>query len=213
MWLPGSVLNTKRVMKFCSKSMAHVAFLGLVACTINPPPQIDDELRQSPEFAAVNPTDIAVLPVEDVTDGGDVAPLLELMRNTAMEELITRNYTPLSATMVDASMQVTTGPDRSILEAAYLSTLVSKAEEDAILALQISKWDDTTLLVDNRVRFEAQVTLLGSKDRQVLWTGRLVGDVEAGGMGNAPRDPQARAASAAREFIKALISRLPKRKI
>ena len=206
-------MDTKRVMKFCSKPMAYVALLGLVACTINPPPQINDELRQSPDFSAINPTDIAVLPVEDVTDGGKVAPLLELMRETLMEELITRDYTPLSAITVDAHMRVTPGPDGSILEAAFLSTLASKAEEDAILALQISKWDDTTLLVDNRVRFEAQVTLLGSKDRQVLWSGRFAGDVEAGGMGAAPRDPARRAESTAREFIKALIGRLPKRKV
>ena len=84
---------------------------------------------------------------------------------------------------------------------------------NAILAVQIKYWDPSSLLVDNRVRYSVRATLFGSVGKVVLWSGEIPqGIAVAGGTGAAPRDPVARAQSAAREFVKELLELLPRRR-
>jgi hypothetical protein len=190
--------------------------VGLGACQIAGPPTIQDWLRREPALATVNPANIAVLQIEDKTSNGKLSSLLEPMRQQLLRALIERYYSPLGSTYVDAHMrrgaqEAATGGG-SILDTDYLVSLAGKAKEDAILAIQISHWDDNSLLVDNRVHFAAKVVLLDSVGKKVLWSGGMQGEVEAGGGEAAPRDPAARQHAAAVEFITQLTERLPRRR-
>lgn len=189
----------------------------LPGCITTNEAEVREWLQISPELRATNPADIAVLPVEDATPEGTVGALAGHIREEINRALVQRSYSHLSSTYVDAHMGrrnvVPAAGGESIVEPAVLSRLASKADEDAILAVQIARWDQTTLLVDNQVKFLAKVTLFGSKDRKVLWSGGLSGSVEAGGLRAAPRDPEARAKAAASEFVDALIGRLPMRRL
>ena len=180
-------------------------------------PPIEDSLVRSAELGKVNPTSIAVLEVEDRTNGEFVKPLLETMRRQLGVSLIDRYYSPLTSTYVDSRMQravqnASAGRVSSI-ETEFLASLAGQANEDAILAVQVTHWDQSSLLVSNQVHFVAKVTMFASAKKIVLWSGDMRGVVVAGGTGAAPRDPVARAESAARELIKELLNRLPKRRV
>jgi hypothetical protein len=203
-------------MKYCTQLVA-LSLLGLSACVMPGLPPIEDSLVRSAELGKVNPTSIAVLEVEDRTNGEFVKPLLETMRRQLGVSLIDRYYSPLTSTYVDSRMQravqnAASGRVSSI-ETEFLASLAGQANEDAILAVQVTHWDQSSLLVSNQVHFVAKVTMFASAKKIVLWSGDMRGVVVAGGTGAAPRDPVARAESAARELIKELLNRLPKRRV
>lgn len=203
-------------MKYCTQLVA-LSLLGLSACVMPGLPPIEDSLVRSAELGKVNPTSIAVLEVEDRTNGEFVKPLLETMRRQLGASLIDRYYSPLTSTYVDSRMQravqnASAGRVSSI-ETEFLASLAGQANEDAILAVQITHWDQSSLLVSNQVHFVAKVTMFASAKKIVLWSGDMRGVVVAGGAGAAPRDPIARAESAARELVKELLNRLPKRRV
>ena len=207
--------KTPANMKYC-KHLVALSMLGFSACAMPGPPPIEDSLIRSAELGRVNPASIAVLQVEDRTGGEFVQPLLETMRDQLGASLINRRYSPLNPAYVDGRMRravqnASTG-GRSNIETDYLASLAGQAGEDAILAVQVSHWDPAGLLVSSEVSFVAKVTLFGSADKIVLWTGDIRGTVVAGGRGAAPRDPAERARSAARELIKELLNRLPRRR-
>lgn len=202
-------------MKYC-KHLVALSMLGLSACVMPSPPPIEDSLIRSAELGRVNPSSIAVLQVEDRTGGEFVKPLLETMRQQLGVSLIDRHYSPLGSAYVDGRMRravqnASTG-GRSSIETDYLASIAGQADEDAILAVQVFQWDQSGLLVSSKVSFVAKVTLFGSVDKIVLWSGDIRGTVVAGGRGPAPRDPAERAQSAARELIKELLNRLPRRR-
>ena len=203
-------------MKYCTQLVA-LSLLGLSGCVMPGLPPIEDSLVRSAELGKVNPTSIAVLEVEDRTNGEFVKPLLETMRRQVGVSLIDRYYSPLTSTYVDSRMQravqnAASGRVSSI-ETEFLASLAGQANEDAILAVQVTHWDQSSLLVSNQVHFVAKVTMFASAKKIVLWSGDMRGVVVAGGTGAAPRDPVARAESAARELIKELLNRLPKRRV
>ena len=101
---------------------------------------------------------------------------------------------------------------RSVVDAAFLDSMATKAQEDAILAVSILRWDQTALVSTNRVGFELLFVLYGSRDRKKLWHGSVRGEVVAGGTEAPPRDPDLRAKAAVQELAKELISLLPVRK-
>ncbi len=198
-----------------SKYLATLSLLGLSACIAPPPPPPEVSLILAAALRQVNPADIAVLQVEDRTGKALVKQLLGPMREQLRKSLVDRNYSPLGSVFVDGRMrrgiQNASLGNRSSIDPEYLASLVGQAGEDAILAVQVSHWDESSLLVNNRVRFAAKVTLYGSAGKIVLASGDIRGLVIAGGEDAAPRDPIERARSAAREFAKVVISKLPKR--
>ena len=203
-------------MKYCTQFVA-LSLLGLPACVMPGLPPIEDSLVRSAELGKVNPTSIAVLEVEDRTNGDFVKPLLETMRKQLGASLIDRYYSPLTSTYVDTRMQravqnASSGRG-STIETEFLASLAGQANEDAILAVQVTHWDQSSLLVSNEVQFVAKVTMFASEKKIVLWSGDMRGVVVAGGTAAAPRDPAARAEAAARELIKELLNRLPKRRV
>ena len=127
--------------------------------------------------------------------------------------LIQRKYSPLTAAVVDASMgKHIPRPPASIIDQRVLKGLAGRCGEDAVLALRISKWDESSLLSHNQVRFTATVTLLGGPEGTVLLAGGLDGAVKAGGLGPAPRQPEERARAAVEEFVRKLMEVLPWRR-
>ena len=206
---------TLDIMKH-SKHLAALSLLGLSACLMPELPPIEDSLIRSAQLSTVNPSSIAVLAVEDRTGGEMVTPLLESMRHQLGMSLIDRHYSPLNSVYVDGRMrravQNASSGSHSTIETDYLASLAGQADEDAILAVQVSHWDQAGLLVNNQVSFVAKVTLFGSADKTVLWSGDIRGTVVAGGTGAAPRDPEERAQAAAREMVKELLNRLPRRR-
>jgi hypothetical protein len=190
--------------------VASLTLLGLAACSVSAP--IQERIHRDPGLLDSKTTDIAVLKIEDATAGNLAGPVVESMRAAIEKALIDRYYTPLRSIHVDAHIRDAVAPGGSIVEATFLKSIAKKAEEDAILAVRIKRWDQGTLLLNNRVAFDAQVVLFGSKAGKVLWSLDIWGEVVAGGGKAAPQDPARRAEAAAKEFAKEITDRLPERK-
>ncbi len=198
-------------MKTCSKHFATLMLLGQSACYLAPPPTIDPSVRIEPDLKRVNPIDIAVLPVQNATGSEVLDPLLDTMRREIETMLVYRKYSPRAD--VDVHMRFDRNSEsRSVVDAAFLDSMATKAQEDAILAVSILRWDQTALVSTNRVGFELLFVLYGSRDRKKLWHGSVRGEVVAGGTEAPPRDPDLRAKAAVRELARELISLLPVRK-
>ncbi len=190
------------------------SFVGFSACAVQTSSVRGGGLLQSPDLHRLRPADIAVLPIEDRTSNKSVSRLLPFMREEINRSLPRRRYSPVSTQAVDAAFGDSLPVDgSSVVQEAVLKKLVGKAQEDAVLAIQINRWDESSLMASAIVRFSAEVTLLGSKEGRALWSGALQGQVKAGGTRPAPRDPEARANAAAAEFVAQLIQRLPRRRI
>ena len=189
-----------------------ILFLGLSACA-TPMSGVRSALIQSPDLHRLSPADIAVLPIEDRTSDKKVSRLLAYMREEINRALPLRKYSPISIRTVDAAFGDSLPVDgSSLIQEAVLKKLCGRADEDAVLAVQINRWDESSLLSSAIVRFAAEVTLLSSKEGLALWSGDLQGQVKAGGQKPAPRGPSARARAAAKEFVAQLIDRLPRRR-
>ncbi len=189
-----------------------VAMLGLSACATQMS-EVRSSLIHSPELRNQRPNDIAVLPIEDRTADKKVSRLLSFMRAEIRRRLPLRRYAPLTSQAVDAAFGEHLPVDgSSIIDAAVLGKLAGKAEEDAVLAIQINRWDESSLRASGVVRFAAEITLLSSSDRRPLWSGGLEGHVKAGGLRPAPLDPRDRAKAAVSEFATQLLDRLPRRR-
>jgi len=189
--------------------LATLTLFGLVGCAAAPLVQFRRDLR--PELLQQNPNDIAVLKVEDASEGHKAGAVLEYMRAEIEKALIKRKYAPLMSVTVDAHIRDAVAPGGSIIEATYLKTVAKKASEDAILAVRIKRWDEGSLLENNRVAFDAEIVLFGSSVGKVLWSLDLWGVVVAGGGQAASQDPAKRAEEAALEFVKKVLGHLPKR--
>lgn len=200
-------------MKQRGKTAAFLLFFGLSACAVQTS-SVRSALIQSPDLHRLCPSNIAVLPVEDRTPNKSVARLLPYIREEINASLPARKYSPMAVGWVDTAIKgYVPAEGSSVVEEAVLRTLADKlADEDAVLAVQINRWDDSSLMASAIVRFSAEVTLLGSKEGRALWSGDLEGQVKAGGSHPAPRDPDDRARAAAAEFVAQLIQRLPRRR-
>lgn len=194
-------------------AMRTIAFASLLlllaACETPPPVQVQPTFETSAALAAVNPADIAVLPVEDGTAGGRASYLLESMRQVLMRGLTEKLYSPLRPSLVDAAVKA---EPRSAAESAltpgYLKRIAGKATEDGVLAVRISQWDETPLLTDKKVRFQIEAVLASGNGGEVLWKGSLTGEAKAGGLGAAPRDREAMARSCAELAMLELLNHL-----
>lgn len=191
------------------------AALLLAACQTVEPVRVESTFAPTTAFSTRSPADIAVLPVEDGTTDGAAQRHLVFLRQIVMQQLPNRLFSPLSATAVDAALRndpsaVAPAPGESLLAPATLQKLAGHCAEDAMFALRVDRWDESTLLFDKRLRFQFQAVLVGS-DAQVLWTGTIHGEVKAGGVGAAPRDRDAIARSCAMLAVNEMMLQLPRR--
>lgn len=186
--------------------------LVAAACQTTDPVAVNSTLTPTPAFAAHSPGDVAVLPVEDGTTDGSVLRHAVFLRQEVMRQLPGRLFTPLSASTVDASLRGVTplGPGESVLAPATLQRLSGHSAEKAVFAMRVDRWDESTLLIDRKLRFQFQA-VLQSVDGATLWSGTIQGEIKAGGAGAAPRDRDAMARSCGKLAIEEMLVRLPKR--
>ena len=201
-------------MKLCTVVSISVLTLCFAGCMNPQPADVQSSLSASPELYATNPTNIAVLPVEDASPDRRANPHLAHIRDELARALVRQSYSPFSARAVDgplANEAIALNKDGGVTNASLLQRLAGKFGEDAVLGVKIDSWDESSLMADNKVRFSSDVALLDSKGKRMLWSGHVNGEVKAGGFGPAPLDRDEKSRSAAAEFAWALIQRLPSR--
>ncbi|GAB4142813.1 MAG: hypothetical protein Fur0037_10160 [Planctomycetota bacterium] len=184
----------------------------LCGCAVPNPVVVTPSFQATPALFERNPSDIAVLQVEDGTADGAASRLCGLMRQVLMSHLPDRLYAPLSARVVDAALSDDRPAEgQTALSPAYLKRIGGKVREDAVLAVRIDRWDESSILVDNRVRFQLQAAM-SAPDGELLWQGGLTGEIKAGGQGAAPRDREAMARSCAEIAMIELLNHLQPRR-
>lgn len=188
-----------------------VLILSLGACSTPPAVDVQPDFTTDVQLGRLNPRDVGVLPLEDASPGATATHLLDHMRAQIDSNLVLRRYSPLSHTLVDATLSSASGPV-SVMEMDYLAQVArSFDEESAVLAVRLNRWDESDLLSTARVAFQAEAVLVGGAGGATLWSGQISGSVKAGGDGPAPLDPGLRAENAASLFIELLIRNLPSR--
>ncbi len=121
----------------------------------------DNENLSVGRLRQVNPTDVAVLPVVNMT-GKQGLPLTE-MRKQFQNALAELRYSPLALDYVDSK----------VVEASFDPGAL---KEDAILKLHVTRWDDSTWDLNSRLVIEADVYLLDAKAPELasaLWGGHV----------------------------------------
>lgn len=168
--------------------LAVVLSLWFASCQTPPPINASSSFSASPALALRNPSDIAVLPVEDGSSEQVASRHLDYMRQALQRQLPARLYVPLAPELVDAAMLKNQPKEgETLMTPAYLKRIAGKATEEAALAVRVNRWDESHLLTDKKVDFEIQAVLVAN-DGEVLWSGNLSGSVKSGGFSAAPRD-------------------------
>lgn len=123
-------------------------------------------------LAELQPSDVAVAPVLDRTDGQRVP--LDLFRGAFVETLIERRYSPLAPSYVDANW----------IEASFRGT----PPPDALLFVSITAWDPSHLFSTGQVSATAEIRLHegGDSTGQVLWQSTLTHVVDLSDGRNEP---------------------------
>jgi len=173
--------------------LAALSLLAFVAACQTPEPVVvNATFAPTADFGSRSPSQVAVLAVEDGTTDADkperrAGRLLTFFRQEVIRQLPGRLFTPINAPAVDAALASVAKPaaGQSIVLPANLQKLAGHAGEDAVFALRVSGWDETSLPVDKTVWFQFEAVMLGS-DGAVLWSGQINGKVKAGGAGPAP---------------------------
>ncbi|MCC6670061.1 MAG: hypothetical protein IT458_03310 [Planctomycetes bacterium] len=199
-------------MRLLARSLLALVPMLLLACAMRPPAEVQAALSVSPDLAAQSPSDVAVMPVQDATTERRAQPYVEEIREELARTLVRRRYAPLAARLVDAALS---GQPKaaSVTDVAVLSSHVGRFSEDAILGVRIQWWDETQIMATGRLRLTADVTMISSKDRKVLWSGSFSADVKAGGEGPAPLDRVERIRDASLRFSQQLGEQLPARRM
>lgn len=139
-----------------------VSVASFTACgTTRPPKGLDNPDLIVGSLARVNPLDVVVLPIQNNT-GREGLPLAEL-RRAFHAGLVRQRYSPLALDFVDAHA----------VEAAYTP---GDMQEQAILQVFINSWDDSQWRSMSRLRVQAEVYLLDSRNpdpKQPLWGGKV----------------------------------------
>jgi hypothetical protein len=197
------------------KAVLIAGFSSLAAGCYATPAKVYPSLEVSPGLYAVNPVDIAVLPIEDATPYSAAAEVLEPFRTEVQKALIQRGYTPLATEKVDDVLRAEAGSTArpSVVDATWLGSIGGKFGEDAALGIRVTTWDASSLMANGRVRFAADVALVSNKRPEPLWSGSIRGEVKAGGDGPAPGGRRNRVDSVAAEMAEHIVlQQLPPRR-
>lgn len=206
----GGCVRLRRVL-----ALSLFAFAA-AACQTPEPVVVNAAFTPTPELGVRSPTQVAVLAVEDGTADADkperrAARHLTLLRQEVIRQLPGRLYTPITATAVDNALAAVAKPaaGQSIVQPANLQKLAGHAGEDAVIALRVTGWDETSLPIDKYTWFQFEASMLGS-DGALLWSGQIAGKVKAGGAGVAPRDREGMARSCVELAVREMLERLPR---
>lgn len=192
-------------------SLALLALLAASACVPLPPAAVSSSLQATPELQTVNPSNIAVVPVEDATPGASVHALLEVVRDEIYAQLVLKRYAPLTSKVVDAVVREkgAGAAGASLARPEVLAQVAGTMNEDAVLCVRVTQWNDSRVMSASRVRFAADVIMVSARTKATLWGGAIEGEVKAGGQAAAPRYREERLADIARQMARAIISQLP----
>jgi hypothetical protein len=187
-----------------ARILGGLLLLSLSALACNSAPR----QRQEEEPAAVRgalgrlqelqPTDVAVAPIRDQTNAQRVP--LELFRDSFIQTLVERRYSPLAPSYVDANW----------VEASFRGT----PPPDGLLVVAVTSWDPSHLYSTGKVEAAADVVLFegGDTTGRVLWQLTLEREVDLGdGRGNPPPAGQDLIPKAVRMFAQQALQSLPMR--
>ncbi len=167
-----------------------IALLTLAAAACQTTPRLlgrDTQVTLGP-LERLNPSDIAVAPIR-LTKGAEKAPVGAL-RRAAQVGLARRRYSPLSTSLVDATVEAASSSMAGIageagapamaggpMEASYAP---GDLGEDAVLQITITRWDDRNWAVRRRVGVGIEARMVDPADPfgPALWAGRLDRDFE-----------------------------------
>jgi len=179
---------------------ALASFVVLSACSPTRPPRgLDNPNLVVGSLTQVNPLDVVVLPIQNGT-GRDNLPLDQL-RKSFCAGMVRQRYSPLSLDTVD----------KHVVEAAYKP---GELAEQAILQVSILTWDDSQWRSSSRLRIEAEVYLLDSKNpdkRQPLWGGKVDRRIDLSREMPGVANPAAAMTLAIEEFTANVLASLPPR--
>lgn len=190
-------------------SVVTLGILVLAGCQTINPVSVAANFVTTPEFATNCPTAVAVLPIEDGSEGGTAARHLTFIRQEVNLQLVReRKFSATTEKWVDASLMGANTGSESILTPARLTALAKASRDDAVLAVRIEKWDESSLMADRFVTFEISAAMVTSDGIQ-LWSGSINGRVKAGGIGASPLGRDASARSCAELAVRELLLHLP----
>jgi len=172
---------------------------GLVSCAgSGPKPDEEPVVRGATQrLAELQPTDVAVAPIRDQTDGQRVP--LDIFRDAFIETLVARHYSPLAPAYVDANW----------VEASFRGT----PPPDALLMVAITSWDPAHMYSTGKVDVSADVGLFqgGDTTGEVLWQVSIARSVDLGQNGRPPAPGQDLIPKAVRLFAQEALKALPVR--
>jgi len=178
------------------------------ACQTTPRmPGRDVQVTDQGRLVELNPSDIAVLPIEVV--GTSIAPPVETLRRSAMKGLVRRRYSPLSAGMVDEQLLPTEGADGPV-EASYAP---GDLEEDAVLKITIDEWDTKHWDIRRAIAVGLTARMIDPRDPlgPDLWTARIDREFRFSTDGAVPTASTRALERACDEIFSEVFSRLPAR--
>jgi hypothetical protein len=146
----------------------------------------------------LQPSDVAVAPVLDRTDGQRVPT--DLFRRSFVESLIERRYSPLAPGYVDANW----------IEASFKGT----PPPDALLVVSVTAWNPSHLFSNGKVSATAEVLLYegGDTTGALLWQATLAHVVDlSDGRGTPPAGGTDWIPVAVRKFAQQALQSLPMR--
>jgi len=202
-----SLIPSSRSLVGCAVTLG---FLVLAGCRTVDPVRVDATFATTPKFTTNCPTVISVLPVEDGSEGGKAVGLLTFVRQELNRQLVDRGYSSTTESWVDASLMGVSVSPGSALQLDRLAELAKASRDDAVMAVRIEDWDESSLMDDRFVSFEIEAAMVASDGAQ-LWAGSLKGRVKAGGEGASPLGRNACARSCAELAVRELLLRLPDR--
>ncbi len=187
-------------MKATLISLVCLTALGTFGCRTLPDvpgrevqPLVEGRLHTS------NPSDIAVLPVEDQTGARGVP--VQAFRNAFYEGLVRRRYSPLALDYVD----------RGVVEASYRPGMF---DEEAAFVCYLTEWDDSAWSTRYRLTISADVYLLDASPSvggRELWGGNLTKTISVDSDRTVFGSDTELKKLAARRFVDEVLGALPAR--
>jgi hypothetical protein len=155
--------NRPRISSILFRAALVLGLAAASACHSSAvlPPGADNPGLTAGNLRSANPLDVAVLAIENKT-GREGLPTAEL-RELIHAGLVERHYSPLAIAYVD----------RKTTEASYRP---GASNENAILKLTITRWDDALWRTHSQLSIEGEIWLLDAENpstAQALWGGKV----------------------------------------
>lgn len=145
-----------------SRYLVLIPLVVLTACNQLPPRRGSDvQAKTTASLSTIDPIEIVVAPVVDsrTQKGREMTLPTKSLRSAIQDGLVQRRYSPLHLDLVDTK----------VVNASYRAGAL---EEQAILQLEISRWDTSLWTVRQSITATIDARLV-TPDGAVLWTGKL----------------------------------------